>query len=140
RRPGRAALVKRALAIVTRAPRRAGEGAEWARRVGVAGLAHGFAENLRQELDFRSEAANLATLRTALTGSGPVRIPRPYLDLSTRRVLIEERFAGRSLRSVNGSEYGRADRSGLARDLFHSFARQIFEVGVFHAHPHPGNL
>ena len=139
-RPGMDTLVERDLAILTRVAKRAQQGAEWARRVGVTGLANGFAENLRQELDFRSEAENLATLRTALTGSGPVRIPRPYLDLSTRRVLIEERFAGRSLRSVNGSEYGRADRSGLARDLFHSFARQIFEVGVFHADPHPGNV
>ena len=139
-RPGIDTLVERDLAILMRAARRAQEGAEWARRVGVAGLAHGFAQNLRQELDFRREAENLATLRTALTGSGPVRIPRPYPDLSTRRVLTEERFEGQPLRSINGPQYDRADRSGLARELFHSFARQIFEVGVFHADPHPGNV
>jgi ubiquinone biosynthesis protein len=139
-RPGMDTLVERDLAILMRVARRAQQGAEWARRAGVAGLADGFAENLRQELDFRREAENLTTLRTALTGSGPVRIPRPYLDLSTRRVLTEERLEGQPLRSVNGSEYGRAERSGLARGLFHSFARQIFEVGVFHADPHPGNV
>jgi ubiquinone biosynthesis protein len=139
-RPGMDTLVERDLAILMRVARRAQEGAEWARRAGVAGLADGFAENLRQELDFRREAENLATLRTALTGSGPVRIPRPYLDLSTRRVLTEERLEGQPLRSINGSEYGRAERSGLARGLFQSFARQIFEVGVFHADPHPGNV
>lgn len=139
-RPGMDRLVERDLAILMRVARRAQEGAEWARRAGVAGLAHGFAENLRQELDFRGEAENLATLRTALTGSGPVRIPRPYLDLSTRRVLTEERLDGQPLRSINGSGYGRAERRGLARGLFQSFARQIFEVGVFHADPHPGNV
>jgi ubiquinone biosynthesis protein len=139
-RPGLDTLVERDLAILMRVARRAQAGAEWARRVGVTGLAHGFAENLRQELDFRREAENLATVRTALAGSGPVRIPRPYLDLSTRRVLTEERLEGQPLRSVNGSEYGRAERSGLARGLFQSFARQIFEVGVFHADPHPGNV
>jgi ubiquinone biosynthesis protein len=139
-RPGMDTLVERDLAILIRAARRAQQGAEWARRVGVTGLADGFAENLRQELDFRREAENLATLHTALTGSGPVRIPRPYLDLSTRRVLTEERFAGQPLRSINGPEYHRADRSALAQGLFHSFARQMFEVGVFHADPHPGNV
>jgi ubiquinone biosynthesis protein len=139
-RPGMDTLVERDLAVLMRVARRAQEGAEWARRAGVAGLAHGFAENLRQELDFRREAENLATLRTALTGSGSVRIPRPYLDLSTRTVLTEERLEGQPLRSINGSEYGRAVRSGLARGLFQSFARQIFEVGVFHADPHPGNV
>jgi ubiquinone biosynthesis protein len=139
-RPGMDALVDRDLAILLRVARRAQEGAEWARRVGVAGLANGFADNLRQELDFRREAENLATVHTALASAGSVRIPRPYPSLSTRLVLTEERLDGQSLRAFNGSDYDGADRTGLARGLFHSFARQIFEIGIFHADPHPGNV
>src|SRR5262249_11383962 len=55
-RPGMQALVEQDLAILLRAARRAEDRADWARRVGVAGLARGFADNLRQELDFRGEA------------------------------------------------------------------------------------
>jgi ubiquinone biosynthesis protein len=139
-RPGVQALVERDLAILIRAARRAEDGADWARRVGVAGLAHGFADNLRQELDFRREAENLTTLHAALAGSHPVRIPRPYPQLTTRRVLTEERLDGRPVRAINGAEYRQADRTALARGLFHCFTRQVFEVGVFHADPHPGNV
>jgi ubiquinone biosynthesis protein len=139
-RPGIQALVERDLAILMRAARRAEDGADWARRVGVAGLARGFADNLRQELDFRREAENLATLHAALAGSHPVRIPRPYPQLTTRRVLTEERLDGRPVRAINGPQYGQADRAALARGLFHCFTRQIFEVGIFHADLHPGNV
>jgi ubiquinone biosynthesis protein len=139
-RPGMQALVERDLAILIRAARRAEDGADWARRVGVAGLAHGFADNLRQELDFRREAENLTTLRVALAGSQLVRIPRPYPQLTSRRVLTEERLYGKSVRAINGPEYRPADRAAMARGLFHCFTRQIFEVGMFHADPHPGNV
>jgi len=139
-RPGIQALVERDLAILMRVAKRAEDGADWARRVGVAGLARGFADNLRQELDFSREAENLATLRVALAGSHPVRIPRPYPQLTTRQLLTEERFEGATVRSINGPQYGQADRTALARGLFHCFTRQVFEVGVFHADPHPGNV
>jgi ubiquinone biosynthesis protein len=139
-RPGLDALVERDLGILLPAARRAQDGAEWARRVGVVALAAGFAENLRQELDFRREAQNLAVIHAVLDGSGPVRVPRPHLALSTRRVLTEERFEGRPLRLVDDSGNDPLDRAGLARGLFASFLRQIFDVGVFHADPHPGNV
>lgn len=139
-RPGLDALVERDLDILLRAARRAQDGAEWARRVGVVALATGFAENLRQELDFRREAQNLAVIHEALDGSGPVRVPRPHLKLSTRRVLTEERFDGRPLRLIDDSAESPVDRASLARGLFASILRQIFDVGVFHADPHPGNV
>ena len=139
-RPGMQALVERDLAILLRAARRAEDRAGWARRVGVAGLAHGFADNLRQELDFRGEAENLATIHAALSGADPVRIPRPYPALTTRRVLTEERLEGATIRSVSGPAYRHGDRAALARSLFRCFTRQVFKVGVFHADPHPGNV
>jgi ubiquinone biosynthesis protein len=139
-RPGVQAVVAQDLAILIRAARRAEDGADWARKVGVAGLARGFADNLRQELDFRREAGNLTTLHAALAGSPLVRIPRPYPQLTTRQVLTEERLDGATVRSINGADYRQADRSALARGLFRCFTRQIFEVGIFHADPHPGNV
>lgn len=138
-RPGLDGLVERDLSILTRAARRAQDGAEWARRVGVADLATGFAENLLQELDFRREAQNLTVLHEALDGSGQIRIPRPHLPLCTRRVLTEERFDGSPLRLIQDCADS-VDRASLARGLFSSFLRQIFCLGLFHADPHPGNV
>jgi ubiquinone biosynthesis protein len=139
-RPGMQTLMEQDLAILMRAARRAEDGADWARKVGVADLARGFADNLRQELDFRREADNLTTLHAALADSNLVRIPRPYPQLTTRRVLTEERLDGATVRSINGAEYRQTERSALARGLFRCFTRQILEVGIFHADPHPGNV
>lgn len=139
-RPGLDGLVERDLGILMRAARRTQDGAEWARRVGVVGLATGFADNLRQELDFRREARNLAVIHEALDGSGPVRVPRPHLELSTRRVLTEERFDGCPLRLIEDSPDNPLERANMARGLFNSFWRQVFLIGVFHADPHPGNV
>ena len=59
-RPGLASLVERDLDIIARLARRTEARAGWARAIGVVALAEGFAVGLREELDFRVEAANLA--------------------------------------------------------------------------------
>lgn len=67
-----------------------------------------------------------------------MRVARPHLGLSTRRLLSEERFDDRPLRLVDDSADNPLDRVSLARGLFNSFFRQIFDIGIFHANPHPG--
>src|SRR6266581_2259732 len=59
-RPGVASLVERDLDIIARLARRTEARAAWARAIGVVNLAEGFAAALREELDFRVEAGNLA--------------------------------------------------------------------------------
>ena len=47
----------------------------WARRIGGVALARGFAENLRQELDFRVEAQNIARRRGPRLAAHSARLP-----------------------------------------------------------------
>ena len=61
-RPGVASLAARDLDIIGRLARRMETRASWARTLGVVTLAEGFAAALREELDFRVEARNLAGL------------------------------------------------------------------------------
>jgi len=67
-RPGMQALVEQDLAILLRAARRAEDRADWARRVGVAGLARGFADDLRQELDLTGDLLELLPAARRLPG------------------------------------------------------------------------
>ena len=134
-RPGVPALVERDLDIITRLARRMEVRAAWARTLGVAALAEGFAVALREELDFRVEAGNLAAV--AGSPAQQVVIPRAYHDLSTRRVLVMERLDGQTLSKAAPAE---GDRARLARDLLDCLLRQIVVEGVFHADPHPGNI
>ncbi|WP_262402510.1 ABC1 kinase family protein [Actinomadura sp. CNU-125] len=107
--------------------------------VGVVDLAAGFADALREELDFRVEARNMASVAAAR--SSDVLIPRPFDDLCTGRILVMERLAGTALNKAGPliDERG-MDRSKLAQALLDTVLRQIVVDGTFHADPHPGNI
>ncbi len=136
-RPGVTSLVERDLDIIARLARRTEARAGWAQAIGVVKLAEGFAAALREELDFRVEAGNLAAVGAAASSAGIV-IPRAYHDLSTRRVLVMQRLDGQALSKAGA--LADCDRERLARDLLDSLLRQIVIDGVFHADPHPGNI
>ena len=141
-RPGVTNLVERDLDIIARLARRTEARAAWARTIGVVMLAEGFAAALREELDFRVEARNLAAVGAADGGRdprSPVVIPRAHHDLSTRRVLVMQRLDGVAVSQADGA-LADGDRERLARDLLDCLLRQIVVDGVFHADPHPGNI
>ncbi len=100
-----------------------------------------FATSLRAELDFRLEAD--ATNEMALVlgqSSSPVRIPRIYADLCTRRLLVQERFDGFTAADGNELRASGIDRERLADQLLRSSLDQVLRIGFFHADPHPGNV
>jgi len=141
RRPDVVDLVERDLDIIGRLARRLEFRAAWARTIGVTKLADGFAEALREELDFRVELQNLEAVGP---GSGNVVIPYAYADLSSKRVLVMQRLDGRpvtaALADGAGPDADHAGRVQLARDLLGTMLRQIVIDGIFHADPHPGNI
>ena len=56
-----------------------------------------FAKSLRGELDFRREMDAMEEMALLVHDRSPVRIPRVYRNLCTRRLLVQERFEGRTL-------------------------------------------
>jgi ubiquinone biosynthesis protein len=134
-RPEIERLVDRDLDILLRLAT-ALEERDWARRIGAVALARGFAENLRQELDFRVEAQNIAAVAA---DHGSLRVPRVYRELSTRRVLVEEFIDGSPLRAAR-EELTQDQGKQLARSLLDGVLTQTLESGVFHGDPHAGNV
>jgi ubiquinone biosynthesis protein len=132
-RPGVRALVERDLDILLRLARTLEARASWARNYGVVEMAGGFAAALREELDFRIEARNIA----AVAGSRGIRIPVVYR--SAPRVLVLEWLDGQSVRDADALLRD-ADRPALARGLLGTMLRQVMIDGTFHADPHPGNV
>ncbi|MGW4638527.1 ABC1 kinase family protein [Sphaerisporangium sp. NPDC004334] len=96
RRPGITEVVERDLDIVARLALTLSARTRWGRAIGVRDLARGFAEALREELDFRVEAANMAAV-AATSRDAEVHVPAPHLPLSGRRVLVMERLDGTPL-------------------------------------------
>ena len=99
-----------------------------------------FAEGLREELDFRREADAMAEMAARLDGVAALRVPTLHRELSTRRVLVQERFDGRTVSDVASTGGLDADRQELADQLLRSMLDQVMRLGFFHADPHPGNV
>lgn len=156
-RPDIVQVVERDLDIVARLARLAQRRTRWGRAIGTETLARGFTDALREELDFRVEARNLLAVGAASRGrqsdgiDSVVRIPAPYEQLCTRRVLVMEELDGVPL-SVARHTFPRHDRDdaphdadgqrryALARALHAHVLHQVMSHGVFHADPHPGNV
>jgi ubiquinone biosynthesis protein len=138
-RPGIRAVVERDLDIVARLARSLEGRTRWARSIGTRDLAAGFAAAVREELDFRIEAANMAAV--ALSSNGAVRIPAPHQPLCCERVLVMQRLDGTPLGAAGPvlAERG-LDRDALAGELLACLLGQVMVGGVFHADPHPGNV
>jgi predicted unusual protein kinase regulating ubiquinone biosynthesis (AarF/ABC1/UbiB family) len=101
-----------------------------------------FAATLKQEIDFRIEADNLERFNQIMAELAykDVRAPRPYLELTTRRVLVMERFHGTRVdhadairaRGINAEEK-------LIKGL-RSWFQCVILYGFFHGDVHAGNL
>jgi ubiquinone biosynthesis protein len=147
-RPGIRASVEQDLDILLRLADRLEDRARWARAVGTAGVARGFAAAIREELDFRVEARNMAAVaatwpeqQQAVGREVSVVMPAMHEQLCTEHVLVIEWLDGVNLRAAGQQIDERGlDRALLARALLRSMVYQITEGGVFHADPHPGNI
>ena len=113
---------------------------EVGRRFGFAELLGEFERTLRDELDFRREAANLVRLAAIVRPYPLLMVPQPVPDMSAGRVLTMDYIAGRKVTDLR--PFGRMDIDGcgLAQQLFQAYLDQILVEGFFHADPHPGNV
>lgn len=143
-RPGVQAVVARDLDILQQLARRLQRSGGWGRSLGAEDLATGFAHALREELDFRIEAANMtavAAASVAAEGGSEVRVPTAHQQFCTHRVLVMERLVGISVAAAAPTLAERGvDGRELSSALLECLLRQILVDGVFHADPHSGNI
>jgi hypothetical protein len=106
-------------------------------RTDYVALLNEWAIGFYTELDFQNEASNQRQLRQMLLDRNVtgVFVPAVYDDLCTRRLLVSEWVDGTKLSDVPAEKI--AEVTPAAQE---AFLTQLFEVGFFHADPHPGNL
>ncbi len=103
-------------------------------------LISSFKEILMDEVDFTVEAKNQARIAEMFLETPWCHIPKVHWQYTTERILVMEYLDGFKIthRGIPaGDEY---DPKLIARRLSNCFFRQIFEHGVFHSDPHPGNI
>jgi predicted unusual protein kinase regulating ubiquinone biosynthesis (AarF/ABC1/UbiB family) len=113
---------------------------EAGKRYGAADLLGEFRKTLLSELDYRTEAQNLATLGENLRDFSRIAVPCAVQDYSTSRVLTMGYVQGKKVTQLSPLARMEMDGSALAEELFRAYLKQILVDGFFHADPHPGNV
>jgi ubiquinone biosynthesis protein len=101
-------------------------------------VVHEFAASLNREIDFSREARSIVLFRTALADVPDLWIPDVVADYSRRTVLTLEYSAGERV-----DLYAKRHPEAMPRvidTLVKLMLQTIFEEGLFHADPHPGNV
>jgi len=102
------------------------------------GIIEEFDRTVHEELDFSNEAHNASAMRDAAHGREFLVIPRVHADLSSSTVLTLDYVEGTKVSEVT-AEAG-FDLERVARNIIEAAFRQLFEDGLFHGDPHPGNI
>jgi|CXWL01.1.fsa_nt_gi ubiquinone biosynthesis protein len=101
------------------------------------GIIEEFDRAIHEELDFLNEASNVRAFHKNHLHRPYIKIPKVYDELSSRTVLTLELIAGTKLSQAQLDPEG---RQTLARHIVDAAFKQLFEDGLFHGDPHPGNL
>lgn len=99
-----------------------------------------FSRSLRRELDFGREERNLLHFSARYDGDPHVRVPKPYSDFCTPRVLTMEWIDGVKLRNDDRIDAMGFDLEEIARRGAEFYLDSMFGDGYYHADPHPGNI
>jgi predicted unusual protein kinase regulating ubiquinone biosynthesis (AarF/ABC1/UbiB family) len=100
-------------------------------------IAKELAERLREELDYKREAAHAGLYRLMLKDEALVRVPEIVPELSTRRLLAMSWLEGRPLLSF--LDHDLEDRNRIAKAMFRAWWFPFAHFGVIHGDPHLGN-
>lgn len=106
----------------------------------VVEISQGFADAVRGELNYITEAGNAERLALMFAEDETVAFPKIHWEFTTERVLTMERFDGIPFNRLDLLEEAGADRAELAKRGIFCYLDQIFTHGFYHADPHPGNL
>jgi ubiquinone biosynthesis protein len=98
------------------------------------------AQYTRRELDFRREARTAERLRQLFAGDDRLVIPAVVSDRSSERVLTTEFLAGLPPEPAADLRRAGIDPEAVLRAGASVMLRQVFQFGLFHADPHPGNV
>lgn len=100
-----------------------------------------FSARVKEEMDFRQEAENMALFRKFFPPDGTVRIPDVLDDYTRRRVLVMEYCSGTKVdRLQEQFESGELEFNRLMETLTGLYLRMMMVDGFLHADPHPGNI
>lgn len=139
-RPGIGRVIETDMEIIRNSANFVMQRFELARVLNIVDLVEEFHLTMREELDYTREGRNMDRIRENLRTERQICVPRVYWDVTTSRVLTQERIRGVKITDVAAIRDAGIEPHEIAEALGNAFMHQFFIDGFFHADPHPGNL
>ena len=99
-----------------------------------------FERSMSKELDYTAEARSMEQFRKLYEEYTTFYVPKPYRELSTTRILVIEFVSGCKITDKPRLLEWGLDPAKVAENGMDIYLTQIFQFGIFHADPHPGNV
>ncbi len=99
-----------------------------------------FDKSIKKELNLVLEGQNLDTFRNYFQDDPTIKIPIVYWEYSTESILVTEFINGIKISELLINESSDIDPKQVTMNSANALMKQVFEIGIFHADPHPGNL
>jgi predicted unusual protein kinase regulating ubiquinone biosynthesis (AarF/ABC1/UbiB family) len=96
---------------------------------------------LINELDYRKEAENLKIFRDFYKDNEFIEIPEFIPEFSTQKVLTMKFIEGKPFENaIKENTLTQEQRNHIGKVMLHALWKQLFELNIVHADPHPGNF
>src|SRR5215469_14864359 len=99
-----------------------------------------FKRTIYEEIDYVTEAANARRFKEIFKDDPNIYIPRVYDEYVSRRTLVLEWVDGIKVNDYAALDAAHIDRLAVAKRTVQAYFYQFFQIGFFHADPHPGNI
>jgi predicted unusual protein kinase regulating ubiquinone biosynthesis (AarF/ABC1/UbiB family) len=99
-----------------------------------------FRRTIFEEIDYVREAASARRFGEIFKNTSGIQIPKVMDGYTSRRVLVLEWVDGIKVNDYAQLEAAGVSRFAVAKCTVEAYFYQFFEVGFFHADPHPGNI
>lgn len=117
---------------------------QWAFGIPFSFVTGYVSDQMKQEVDFVHEAANAEMLCGLIENdayfSKKMYVPRVYREMTTKRLLVNEWIEGTSLVDPEAMVKKGFSLKEIMYNITLCYARQVFQWGVVHCDPHPGNF
>lgn len=99
-----------------------------------------FERQIHKELDYLTEAMNTEAFFREFVCDDKVVVPRIYSDYTTQEIITMEYVKGIRVEEFEEHSYSYEERARYAENMLAAVFRPLFEKGIFHGDPHPGNV
>ncbi len=110
------------------------------REYNPVGIVQEFERYTKRELDYLIEAKNIEIFHDNFKDDKTIVIPKVHWECTTSRVLTMQFIDGCRISEMQKFSKMHADKEHIVKNVVNAFMKQVLEIGVFHADPHPGNL